>query len=292
MHYFFEFLRLVRNVWMDRMDGIYKLNDLGFKFEFKGEDNFIIHDTELFSVVDLRKNNKHVHFQEDKLGLTDITFKVVSLERQFESESLETFRKLKNLRNKIFQLEFDQLKKLNNFTANEKRVMSECERLNLKGYSLLRVGEGYYERSLESRINEVKGLTIAQLCKSLLYYNSSVEGSHHYFLIIVQYIRSVDEDLLNNNLTKKLDLQKPARLRLASEKETAEVADFGFNAVPPVGLKNKGLVKIVMDENIFKLGLSEIFLGGGEVLTKLRIKNLFEFARSTGSIRIHLSKAK
>eukprot|EP00924_Labyrinthula_sp_SR-Ha-C_P016776 snap_masked-scaffold_6-processed-gene-14.16-mRNA-1 protein AED:1.00 eAED:1.00 QI:0/-1/0/0/-1/1/1/0/252 len=163
-----------------------------------------------------------------------------------------------------------------NPTKNEQRVVQAANSLELMDIvKFIRVEDNYYNVSFEQRINMVNGLHPRQLCKSLLYKNSA----NHFFLLIIQYIRSLDRDKLGR-VTKACGF-KPEELAFVPEEELNNVAGFASGGVAPLGLKGLTAGKnltVVIDEHIYKLTPPEIYLGAGEVNSKLFVANVNQFS--------------
>lgn len=265
----------------------------------------LLHETALFSAISV--GNTKIAVEKESLASCTNHEKLVArlekMEEGYPKGVLEMFRHLAQVRQRVLRCQH-KLVLAQGLTNAERRVVHASGELGLSNIGLIRVKAGYYDRSLVERAVELGAVGIHSLCKSLLYKNTirsddapKTSQVPEYFLIIVQYSHKLNEDklavLLNKQCGRARNMaRKVVDLRFATDQESKEVTGYEHNAVAPIGLRKQKSVAIVVAEEIYRLCPLEIFLGGGEVNTKLRISNLYDFERKTGALRLPISERR
>lgn len=106
----------------------------------------------------------------------------------------------------------------------EKRVVGEIKKARQNGLCfssrVVTVPTHYYDLSLSERAALLNGSS-DQLCKALLFENTSDSSENRFFLVIVQYMAKVSSDKLKDVITRFLREERgecaSAHLRVASE---------------------------------------------------------------------------
>jgi len=183
-----------------------------------------------------------------------------------------------------------------------------------------RVPSDYYEKSLQER-----GMLLQckpeKLCKSILFENTLCNHDNcddicdsRYYVVIVQYIRKINTDLLSVALANSIKDKKNKikyNFRLVSEETSFLLTSYQHNAVTVYGtlkysvtqsfthslthsLTHSGMnrkIPIIICSNIMKLSPSFVYLGAGSVDVKLGIPTSL-LASSTNALVALISKLR
>ena len=202
------------------------------------------------------------------------------------------------------------------------KIKNELVKYKVSSMSIFRrVPADYYHKSLQER-GILLNCKPEQLCKSILFENTvcgheNCDDTHdsRYYVVIVQYVRKIDTDLLSSALAHLVKDKKSKikyNFRLVSEETSHQLTSYQHNAVTVYGmlstislthsithslthsLTHLGMnrrIPVVICSNIMQLSPSFVYLGGGSIDVKLGIPTSL-LASSTNAIIALVSKLR
>ncbi|KAL7533641.1 hypothetical protein ACHAWF_004571, partial [Thalassiosira exigua] len=170
----------------------------------------------------------------------------------------------------------------------------------------------YYELSLGQRMGFLGAHSTSQLCKACLFENknykpddagggkvgtSSATTNARYYLVVVQYVESIDTKRLSSEL-RGLRPPGPTRfgpsyfgdMRLAPEEVSERLTGYGHNGVSPFGMLDRS-IPVVICKSILNVRPKWIWMGGGHKDWKLGMA-VSEFVRGVDGIVLNVSEPR
>lgn len=145
--------------------------------------------------------------------------------------------------------------------------------------------------------------SISQLCKACLFENKnfvpnatneSGPTNSQYYLVVVQYVESINTTKLSSELRglrplgkERFDSKYFSDLRLAPEEASEKLTGYGHNGVSPFGMLDKS-IPVIVCKSISNVRPKFIWMGGGHKDLKLGMA-VSEFVGALGAIVLDVS---
>mmetsp|Transcript_44388 Transcript_44388/g.94472 ORF Transcript_44388/g.94472 Transcript_44388/m.94472 type:complete len:239 (+) Transcript_44388:97-813(+) len=172
----------------------------------------------------------------------------------------------------------------------------------------------YYSLSLDDRRAVLGAHSTGQLCKACLFENKNYKPDHEdgdgeegadndptnsrYYLVVVQYVESIDVKKLASELRglrpsgggRRLGPNYFSDLRLAPEDASERLTGYGHNGVSPFGMLDRS-VPVVVCKSVTDVVPKFVWMGGGDKDWKLGMA-VSEFVRGLDAIVLDVSEPR